>query len=381
MAYELRFQDPAATGTRYLYEAIIELFLDRQVTVVEAVFAFASYHGAISLAEDPAFEAFLRRGGTFRLLVGLDAVTDRRALEVLRDAARKYDPHFEVRVFKSEQPGLFHPKVVRTVRDDGAGCLIVGSGNLTPGGLRGNVEAYSVLRYEPGASPDQTEWDRFLADHGGEISEIDDDALERGDRNAERVSLGRRNVRRRVRVRRGARPPHPEAVAEELAAAGEVVTTLEEAAAPPQPTDRMFVAAVPAAGPRWHQVHFNVAAIRRYFRARPRTADRVYLFRWEPPGMVVQEPPRPVVFSRANVNHKIEFGARAGQAYPTGGPPVIVARELGLRTHLYLMLFPGEPGYSEVSDLLASYPRIGPGMPRVITTRASVVAAWPGLPI
>ena len=147
--YELRFQDPAATTTRYLYEEMVSQLLDPAVTEIEAIFAFASYHGVVGLTQDPAFVAFLRRG-TFRLLVGLDAVTDRRALEVLRDAATVHSPSFAVSVYKNEQAGLFHPKIVRSSRTGGSGCLVVGSGNLTPGGFRGNIEAYSVHELRAG---------------------------------------------------------------------------------------------------------------------------------------------------------------------------------------------------------------------------------------
>jgi hypothetical protein len=105
------------------------------------------------------------------------------------------------------------------------------------------------------------------------------------------------------------------------------------------------------------------------------------MFRREPSGAVQAEPARPVVFSSTNVNHKIEFGAHAGEDYPANGPPILVVRELGLRTHIYVMLFPGEPGHTEMAGLLTAEPKIGRGVPRVITNRARVEAAWPSLPI
>jgi hypothetical protein len=379
MSYELRFQDPAAATTRYLYEEIVAQLLDPGVTEIEAVFAFASYHGVLGLTQDPAFQDFIRRG-TFRLLVGLDAVTDRRALEVLRDAEAAHHPRFEVKVFKNEQPGLFHPKIVRSFIAGGSGCLVVGSGNLTPGGLRGNIEAYSVLRYEPDSAPDQSAWDTFLLEHEAEITSIDADALDRGERNGQQARLGRRLARRSRRPRRDLRV-RPEAVLEEITGEAEVPISVEEASPQPAPTDRMLVAEVPRAGGRWHQVHFNEPAVRDYFRARPGTPDRVYMFRREPSGAVRAEPARPVVFSSANVNHRIEFGAHAGEGYPPDGPPILVVRELGLRTHIYVMLFPGESGYTEMAGLLAAEPKIGRGVPRVITNRALVEAAWPYLPI
>lgn len=378
MEYELRFQDPSALGTRYLYEEIIDQLLDPRSIEVESIFAFASYNACLGLLQDPALRQFVARDhNVLRLLVGTDAITDRRTLELLRDAERSYHPYIEVKVYKNRQSGLFHPKLVRAHRDDGSGVVIVGSGNMTPGGFRYNIEAYSVLRYEAAAPVDESQWDQFLISHRDEITEIDLDALERGERNAERAQLGRRIAQRRGR--RGGLRTKRGAVAEEIIAEPDGAITVDDTV--PQPADRMLVAEVPSAGGRWHQVHFNEDVARTYFRARPATADRIFLMRYESAGMVVPEPPRPVVMPPRNRNHRIEFGARPGAAFPAGGRPILVLRELGVRTHIYQMLFPGESGYSEMAALLAAQPSVGRGVPRVITTRAQVLAAWPGVPI
>jgi hypothetical protein len=375
VAYELRFQDPSSPETRYLDEEIIAQLLDEDVTDIEAIFAFASVRGVLSLLRDVAFEEYLARGGHIRLLVGIDAVTDRGALLILQETERRFAPHLVARVYKNRQPGLFHPKLLRTRRRDGSGLVLVGSGNLTPGGLRSNIEAYSIFRYEPTTAPNESEWERFLVEHDEEISEIDDEALERGARNAQRIAAARGAARR---PRRRGRVEEPAAT---IAIEEEEVEFLSEVSAPPAALDRLLVAAVPGAGGRWHQVHFNVEAVRDYFRARPHTSDRVLLHRLEPGGLVVVEPPRAVVLSGVNRNHKIEFGAHAGADYPTAGRPILVLREIGLRSHTYVMLLPGDPGYIEMTQFLATNPSIGRGAPRVISTRAGVEAAWPGLPL
>ena len=124
----------------------------------------------------------------------------------------------------------------------------------------------------------------------------------------------------------------------------------------------MLVAQVPRGSDRWQQIGFSVPATEQFFRALPATQDRVFLWRREPSGEVVAERPRPIVYSNINVNHRIEFGAHHGDAYPTAGAPIIVVRELGLRLHLYMMLFPGEHGYAEMQILVTSRPNIGRGM-------------------
>lgn len=374
MAYEFRFQDASSPSTSYLDEELIAQILDPDVVEVEGIFAFASVAGAVSILGDPAFPSFVSRA-TFKLLVGLDAVTDRRTLEFLILARDKFNPRFELKVFRNTRNGLFHPKLFRARRADGSGTVVVGSGNFTPGGLRSHLEAYSVFRYPAGSGASVSELDRFLVDHEDEIVDVDDEALERAARNGVRVALAKRAARG---APSGSKQP---AGSDEAAIAVEEEVVDLAASAPSDPADRVLVAYVPRAGGRWHQVHFNEPAIREYFRAAPNSGDRVVLYRVDIGGAAYAEPPRPVVFSDANVNHKIEFGAHAGERYPAGGPPILVLREIGLRTHSYVMLLPGEAGYSETDTLLKSLPSIGRGARRAITTLTVAQAAWPGLPI
>ena len=162
MTYELRIQDASSPYTKYLDEEILALLLDPDVTEIEAIFAFASVAGVVGVVGDPAFADYIQRGA-FSLLVGLDAVTDRRALEFLLDARAKVGAGFQLKVFRNQRNGLFHPKILpRSRRADGSGTVLVGSGNFTQGGLRSNLEAFSVLRYSSEAPADDSEWDRFL---------------------------------------------------------------------------------------------------------------------------------------------------------------------------------------------------------------------------
>lgn len=377
MVFEFRFQDPVAGSTKYLDELILDRLADEQVEAIDGIFAFATVRGVLAVVGDVAFSAYLERGGRFSLLVGLDAITDRGALQVLLEASLRLGGGLVVRAYKNEQSGLFHPKLLRVKRFDGSIELVVGSGNLTPGGLRSNIEAFASYRGLPGGLIDG-EWDRFLEDHAAEISPIDHDALERGARNAERNAAARAAARTGRAKRRGrVREEEPEATTE----GGTEVELAAESSPTPESTDRMLVAYVPKAGGRWHQVHLNVDVIAQFFKARPNSPDRVRLARLEAGGTVVHEPPRRVLLSEANKNHRVEFGAAAGVPYPTSGPPIIVLRELGLRSFNYVMLMPDEPGYEPLSKLLASSESIGKGVARTIKTRKEVTAAWGGLPL
>jgi hypothetical protein len=235
-----------------------------------------------------------------------------------------------------------------------------------------------VYRFDANDPPDESEWDRFLSEHVADITDIDAEALERGQRNGERVAASRGAARAgRARARGRIRAEEAE---ESVAAAREESALPEEVAPEATDDDRVLVAEVPKAGGRWQQVHFNEDVTRLFFRASPHSSDRVVLYRLEPGGGLVREAARPVILSGTNLNHRIEFGSHRGVAYPDPGRPILVLREISLRTHTYAMLMPGDPGHAELARFLSSHPSVGRGMRRVISNREEVSRFWPGLP-
>lgn len=368
MLYRLAFQDPSADQPCYLYEEVIRELEQPYVVHFDGMFAFASAAGVESLLQDPDFDRFLTRGRTCSLVVGLDAVTNEATLNLLDSLCERH-PGLHVRVFHNDVADLFHPKLSRFVHADGGVTLVVGSGNLTPGGLRRNIEAYTVAvmdAQEIGTTAEVDALDEFMDRHAARIRVIDEEGRARA----------RANVYRGRRRGRGA--PLDEAEVAEAEAAAEEISE-----APPGevPTQRMMLAEVPRAGGRWHQVHFNRQAIEDYFRARANSTDRVFLYEVQPDGSLGPVEARKVVFSAANVNHKVEISAHRGAAYPTAGPPILVLREIGTRMHRYVMLLPGEVGYVEARAVLYSLPSIGRGAQRVITTADVVGGAWPDCPV
>jgi HKD family nuclease len=359
MRYELHFQDPRVPSTRYFLEEILEELGREQTTDWYGVFAFATAGGIDLVLDDPAVRDFLARGRT-HLIVGIDAITDPQALERLRDATRTH-PAFTARVFTKGAGGLFHPKVARFVRDDGSQVVIVGSANLTSGGLRGNVEAYAVTEFDRDELPVGAldSWLAFEAARASDLLEITDDIVEQA----------AANVRERLLRRRRERPAEV-ALEEEL-------PPLEDAG---EPGDRVLVAEVPRASDRWGQVHFNRDVVRDFFRVRHNSPERLFLVRPQG-GVLVEEPPRPCVYSTRNKNMKIELAATHGLTYPNDGRPIVVFREVGLRSFRYLLLMPGDPGHQQMETLLAGRPSVGRGLRRVITSHTEVAAAWSELPI
>ena len=359
---EIRFciQDPTYPETTYLYEAILTAVVD--ATSWRGVYAFASRGGVEHLIEDPVVLNYMCAGGEIDLLVGIDAVTNRSTLERLRELEHQHH-RFRPRVFWNESTGLFHPKVSDFTYEDGRRTLIIGSGNLTPGGLMNHFEGYAVISVDRTEELDISALDEFLKRHATDIRSIDDEALERAARNLVRPAQNSRWIEDIVvprKRRRAATAPRP---------------------VPASMSDRVLIAQVPKAGGRWAQVHFNADVVRDYFRITDLQTHRVYLTHVATNGVQGEVEVRPCVFSETNRNHKIEISAAKGQDYPEGKPPLLVFREHGLRTFDYMLLMPDENSYGPLMELTKRLPSLGRGLPRVITDMNALANSWPDCPL
>lgn len=364
MEYEFHLQDPTSAQTVYLFEAIVAAA--RGATTCDGMFAFASRAGVDALIADAEVQSLLQRGA-INLLVGIDAVTNRHTLERLRDLEAAHG-RLSVRVFWNQTPGLFHPKPAMFRYADGRRSLIVGSGNLTPGGLRQNFEAFSIIRVGARERLDLGSWDRFRQSHARNIRAIDDEALERAARNIIRGGRGRPRAEIEPdAVVAAAVPIGGEALPEQLA---EIAST-----------DRVLVSLVPSAGNRWHQVHFNHDVMDDFFRITPNSSQRLYLTEVMHDGTSGEQETRPYVLSTANSNPKVELASHHGAPYPNDGRPIAVFRETQARAFDYMLLMPGDDGHGQMDRLLTRLPHIGKGLARVITDVAELRRDWPTCPL
>jgi hypothetical protein len=364
MEYEFHLQDPTSAQTMYLFEAIVAAA--RDAASCDGMFAFASRAGVDSLMADTGVQSLLQRG-VINLLVGIDAVTNRPTLERLRDLEAAH-ASLRVRVFWNQTPGLFHPKLAMFRYPDGRRSLIVGSGNLTPGGLRQNFEAFSIVRAGARERLDVGGWERFRQAHAANIRAIDDEALERAARNI--IRGGRARPRADI---------EPDAVvAAAVPVAGE---PLQEQAAALSGTGRVLVSLVPSAGDRWHQVHFNHYVMDNFFRITPNSSQRLYLTEVMHDGTSGDQETRPYVLSTANSNPKVELASHHGAPYPNNGRPIAVFRETQARAFDYMLLMPGDDGHDQMNRLLTRLPNVGKGLARVITDAAELRRDWPTCPL
>jgi HKD family nuclease len=88
----------------------------------------------------PSIEQCLQKGGRGHVLFGIDLPTEPSAIEFLCKIQAQHKETFEVRRF---QPGktFFHPKFSIFAGRRGTPTAIIGSSNLTEGGLSTNYEA------------------------------------------------------------------------------------------------------------------------------------------------------------------------------------------------------------------------------------------------
>ncbi len=107
--------------------------------------AFASGPGIEAL--EPFFDVFLSDGNTIDIIVGIDrGGTSRDAIKVLHELQQSHSAQVVCKVFHApSRSAIFHPKLY-LYKKPGALSAIVGSGNLTLGGLAHNFE--SLYLYE-----------------------------------------------------------------------------------------------------------------------------------------------------------------------------------------------------------------------------------------
>lgn len=350
MDFRFLFQDPSAEEGSYLLEAIAEAA--EGVQAARGIFAFATANGVDLLFGEPTVLGALERA-RMQVVVGIDAVTDRRALERLQSLSRTC-PNLVPRVFWNSNGGLFHPKLCYF---EGAKrhTAIIGSGNLTPGGLRDNFEAFTIVQGSPTAmAAAKSAITSFLDRHQEQIRPIGPDELARAARNS-----GRETPRKLGKAAK---------------------TTPPQSASVSVFSQRVLVAEIPKGGKRWQQANFDEETIDVFFRAGTldaRTRRLLFLNEARSDGSLAENEIRPCVRTKSR-SLRIELHALAGKEYPDVNRPLAVFREVKRRHFNYVVIFPGEPGYLGVATLLAE---VQSQVRRRILKMDDLLAKWPSCPL
>jgi hypothetical protein len=363
----LRIQDPFDPNTKFLLEAVLEACNDSSEGA--GAFAFASAAGVKLLVNDPTFEKFISQGA-FKLVVGLDSITNIAALEVLYNASQQYEK-LDAKAFHHNKKALFHPKVCWFKKPDGKGTLIAGSGNLTVGGLKGNWEAFSIYALDAAEMADvEKQWQAWLGQNVACIKELKDPAV-----------IARASQNAAFRRALAATAPADTTPAEEAAAEAVAEAEVEEGNAIPYVGDQVLLATIPDNGNRWKQANFTRDNFHSFFGVDPGTQQRVSLYHQPAVGSLGEVESRPVVSVKSN-NHRLELGAAAGLEYPTSDRPIGVFLRVATRTFHYMLLMPGEAHHQKVKSILVGkYSAQANQLPRTVMKVEDLQPLWPESPL
>ena len=172
---ELCIQDPSYNNSKYLHESLLAAF---DVALEGGgAYAFATSDGIELLLCDDSFKKFIENG-KFQLIVGMDDITNRKALETLKELQARYPDRLSVKAYVHKKHGsTFHPKYSWFKTNDG-GLLIIGSGNLTQQGLRQNREAYSIITCDRQTFNAMIEgWKKWVEHSAPFLFDVDDEKV------------------------------------------------------------------------------------------------------------------------------------------------------------------------------------------------------------
>ncbi len=349
MSFRLVFQDGGGE-TPTLLEALLSASVEARRGA--AAFAFASGAGVRLLLEDALFGEFLSTS-SFDLVVGVDAVTTRDALRQLSIAERRF-PEFQARVFwHGRRDALFHPKVGWFAHDR-SGIALVGSGNLTRGGLLKNWEAYGQARVaDADLEAAVHSWEAWSRRNRAAWRALDDPAVLR---RAERNERARRRLHEEDEVERADRD-------------------LDGGA----DEGRGAVLIAEVSRGREGQVDVGKDLFQSFFQlAVPKDrTQRVTLIPVNESGDVGEPEVKPPVLKESS-NYCLEVGLARQRRRPAEGRPIGVYLRIGARRFRYRFLMPGDPQHEALTEWLAARaPAAASRMRRNVTSEADFRSTFP----
>lgn len=312
-----------------------------------ALIAWATADGFNKFVERPEIAAVLTHG-SFGLVVGIDSITNTRALDRFERALAEF-PGLRIKVFVHSKPGtLFHPKCVWFCDEAGA-RIFVGSGNLTVAGLTRNWEAWTAISCPTAQAlplfKPLMDW-LVEAENEGLLYDVTHEVAR------ERAAL---NVgRERDQIARNSTRP-----------------ASAEAENPP-------VFLTDLSKNRAGQVEVGINAFTTFFGASIGSASSAELYFVKSDGEIGAGEERNLIETQPR-NFRFELsGLHESGAVAVDGPrPIVVFVKTQGSVFFYSVVQEGDEAYEGVSELL------GPGssVRRTIVSLADLKAAWPNSPL
>ncbi|CAQ03101.1 phospholipase D family protein [Clavibacter sepedonicus] len=317
------------------------------------VFAWTTTYGATAFFSDPEIAQLLKLR-TFRLIVGTDAITDVAAIRKLQQLSADH-PHLQVEALVNPTSSLFHPKfawfqhVTHT-------SLIVGSGNLTRGGLLSNWEAFTAIRIQ---NEDEAtalgQISQFFQNQAANIRNLDDpDVLARVANNSGSERRLKHEAARVVSA-------EPDKVVSDSAS--------------------VFITEIPKSGNRWSQVNINRASFESFFGVQAVHSRQLLFQQVLASGELGDAESRKSVVVKSQ-NYRFELSAARGLEYPPTGRPIAVFVKIDNDQIVYSLVMPSQSVHSELDAYLnATGPNRIDRMRKVRCTGIELRRAIPSLPL
>jgi len=303
-------------------------------------YAFVSKSGAELLFGDVEFERLFDRGN-YQLIVGIDQITSTEAINRLKEFQDRYASLSIYAFLHNTNNSLFHPKISYFSREDGLGSLVIGSGNLTAGGLRKNRETFAVVNLtEQEFINIDAYWNDWITQSAAYLKPLEDDDV---------IAKVAANTIRARAWKDISIPEIESTTAEEVSSDSEAIDESQEWKF--QESSTVLFAEIPRSGNRWNQANFDVGTFESFFGATAGdNSQRILLRNAESDRVLGDIEIRPSVSVRS-LNYRFELEAAAGLAYPATGRPIGIFIRLSTRMFIYRIFMPhtGEK-YNEIVD-------------------------------
>jgi len=362
-------QDPAGLSGQLLHDTI----LTEATKSCEGggSFAFATKGGIDLFFDSPEFKQLLSIG-EYNLIVGMDAITNTKAIDALIYYQEKY-PNLRVKGFYHKENGvLFHPKFTwfRNSENLDEGSLIVGSGNLTPRGLRNNWEAYfatPLLKNQFKQTHDT--WNNWLSSHAQFLLDLNDPKIT--EQAVKNDKMFQKLFSEKVKEKNnqdGNESPKPVIISENHH---------------PQ-NNRYLVVEVPVGRIRntpsaYTQANLGQQAFLDFFDIDIETEDNVYYFQHVTNQGDIEEleSRSPIIkVNSSNYNFKLNATYDKGRPEPAT-PPICIFTEIGVRTYRYRFMLPSDISYDVLKRYLLSQPSISKGFHKYIGNQSDLYTVIP----
>lgn len=332
------FQDPTIPYSYSLHEALLQACTGAQKG--GGAYAFVTQDGVKLLLEDNVFRSFVENG-SFKLVVGIDEITNEYAIERLKTLKDSYKG-LEIIAFLHNVTGsLFHPKFTWFKNHQG-GVLIVGSGNLTASGLRSNWEAFSLVQVDRKKINEiERDWNKWLDHSKNCLRPLDDkEVIEKTKNN---LRWNRKGGKKQLQLK------------QKLAMIGGksgIQVSEDVNAWSFTQNNIVFISEIPRSGNRWNQANFDKKTFSQFFGATPGdNSQRILLRNVTKEGLLSDIEIRPSVSVKSQ-NYRFELEAAAGMDYPKEGRPIGIFIRVSTRMFLYYLAMPDDKVYGPLQHFL-----------------------------